>query len=71
MRSLIKYASNLKFENEIDVWKATIPFIIPDNLSNQIGNMDYNRWKSTMDIMVEFNVIPIGFDLNKAFYQEQ
>ncbi|MDD2345145.1 MAG: ABC transporter substrate-binding protein [Bacteroidales bacterium] len=69
--ALIKNADNLKFENEIDVWNATIPFIIPDNEINQIGKMADVRWKATMNILVEFDVIPNNFDLSNAIFQER
>lgn len=67
VQALIKKASSLKFENELDIWIATIPFIIPDNRLDLIGKMDYNRWVQTKDILVEFNIIESNFNLEKVF----
>ncbi len=67
--SLIHTTDNLKFDNELDVWKATIPFLAPDNNLDSICIMEINRWKSTMNVLVEFNIIPNNFNLLEAISQ--
>lgn len=68
VKYLVNNADNLRYENEIDVWKATIPFIIPDNNSAKIGIMEQDRWEVTLKILIEHKAISTSFQLHDAYY---
>lgn len=65
--NLIKNASELKIENEQEVWQATIPFLTADGGVEQVGIMKPERWRETMDNLVEFGSIKSSIDLQKAY----
>lgn len=67
VKYLVKNADNLRYENEIDVWKATIPFIIPDNNSTKIGIMEPERWEATLKILIEHKAISTSIELHDAY----
>ncbi len=50
--SLVASASSLTAANELAVWKATIPFLVPDGVISSIGLMQLERWKDTLDVML-------------------
>jgi len=54
---LIVNAPNLKKENEMQVWNATIPFILADEGIESIGVMEQERWEQTQNILLEFHSI--------------
>lgn len=57
VKSLISVSPNLKFENEIDIWKATIPFLISDEGIDSVGLMKKSKWEDTQNILLEFNAL--------------
>jgi len=54
---LVVGANNLKADNELKVWRATIPFLIPDNDITKLGLMDKSRWQETQNVLLEFNAL--------------
>lgn len=54
---LIKNAPNLKIENELNVWKATIPFLLSNEGVENIGIMKKERWEETQNVLLEFNAL--------------
>lgn len=64
---LIQNAPELKKDNEIKVWKATIPFLTSDESLNNLCIMTKKRWKETKDILVNYNVIPATVDETNAY----
>jgi ABC-type nitrate/sulfonate/bicarbonate transport system substrate-binding protein len=67
VKVLTLHADNLKFENELEVWKATIPFIVPDNELSTIGTMDAKRWGYTQDLLIVFDLLPKSFKLENSY----
>lgn len=65
--ALVKNASNLKAENEAQVWRATIPFLIADGGPNKLGIMKLERWEETMDVLIEFTFLKAPVDIDKAY----
>jgi NitT/TauT family transport system substrate-binding protein len=65
--ALVKGAQGLKADNELAVWKATIPFLTPEGGSAQIGVMKGERWRDTMKMLVEFKALKAPVDLTKAY----
>jgi len=63
---LIRDTSNLNFTNELQVWKATIPFLTAEGGVDKIGVMSAARWKETEDILLEFKALNKPEDLNQA-----
>jgi ABC-type nitrate/sulfonate/bicarbonate transport system substrate-binding protein len=64
---LVKNAPELKMENELEVWKATIPFLTVDGGIAQVGVMKTQRWQETLDSLVEFGAVKAPMDLQKAY----
>jgi NitT/TauT family transport system substrate-binding protein len=54
---LVKNAPNLKLENELKVWKATIPFLLSNEGVENIGIMKIERWEETQNVLLEFNAL--------------
>jgi len=54
---LVSKANNLKTDNELKVWRATIPFLIPNNDITKLGVMDKSRWEETQKVLLEFNAL--------------
>lgn len=57
----------LKFENEREVWKSTIPFIIPDYSISKILHMELNRWQETLNMLEEFNFVKEKISVDKSY----
>lgn len=64
---LIASTGNLKAENELAVWKETIPFLISEGNSSSIFLMEHNRWNETMALLTDFNFLKQPIDLSKAW----
>ncbi len=65
--ALVKNAPELKIENELAVWKATIPFLTADGGGPQVGVMKLQRWQETLDSLIEFGSVKAPVDLQKAY----
>lgn len=61
---LVKNAPNLKLENELKVWKATIPFLLSNGGVENIGIMKKERWEETQNVLIEFNALKNKQNLN-------
>jgi len=55
--NLMKYASNLNFDNELQVWRATIPFLIANDGIENLGIMNQGRWEETQNVLLEFDAL--------------
>lgn len=64
VKSLTKVSTNLIFENEIDIWKETIPFLLSDEGIENLGLMNKKRWEETQSILIEFNALKSKQNLN-------
>ena len=65
--ALVEAAPDLKLDNELEVWRATIPFLTSDGGKDAIGRMRPERWQQTMDELVEFRFLKAPVDLTKAY----
>jgi NitT/TauT family transport system substrate-binding protein len=54
---LVKNVSNLKFTNEIQVWRATIPFLLASDGIDYLGKMKKERWEETQNVLLEFGAL--------------
>lgn len=61
---LIKNAPNLKIENEMNVWKATIPFLLSNEGVENIGIMKKERWEETQTVLLEFKALKNKQNIN-------
>jgi NitT/TauT family transport system substrate-binding protein len=61
----LKYDDTLDLTYQQEVMKAQIPFI--DTGDGPIGSMNENVWKTTQDILLEFNLISNPIDLNTVY----
>lgn len=61
---LIKNAPNLKIENELNVWKATIPFLLSNEGVENIGIMKKERWEETQNVLLEFSALKNKQNIN-------
>ncbi|MEW8287510.1 MAG: ABC transporter substrate-binding protein [Candidatus Thiodiazotropha endolucinida] len=69
VESLISLAGGkLTAENEGEVWKETIPFIIPTGDITSIGQMTTARWDETNRILVEYAGLDPSTDVSRAFH---
>lgn len=57
----------LDLENELDVWRATIPFLLPNGDMDTIGHMSHARWTETKHVLVEYAELDPNTDESKAF----
>jgi len=57
VNALILNVPTLKISNEIQVWKATIPFLLAEDGVHELGNMKENRWEETQNILIEFGAL--------------
>lgn len=64
--ALVRGSPDLKADNEIQVWKATIPFLTANGQDPVIGLMRPDRWDETMKMLIEFGALKAGVDLSKA-----
>lgn len=64
---LIKNTSNLKAENESQVWHETIPFLTAEGGASKIGVMNPDRWKETQDVLLEFKALNKPAVLDQAY----
>lgn len=64
---LLKNAPELNFENELKVWKATIPFLLSKDGIEKLCVMQPDRWTDTKKISAEFNVVTFDCDETKAY----
>ena len=65
--SLIKNAPELKTENESQVWEETIPFLTADGGPDSICIMREDRWRDTMNPLLEFKAISESIDVSSAY----
>ena len=61
----LKYDETLDLKVQQETMKAQIPFI--DTGNAPIGSMDENVWKTTQDILLEFNLISQPVDLSTIY----
>ncbi len=61
----VKYDDSLDLSYQQQVMQAQIPFI--DTGSAPIGSMDESVWKTTQDILLEFDLISKPVDLNTIY----
>ncbi len=61
---LVKNVPNLKFANELQVWKATIPFLISNDGIENLGVMKKEKWEETQNVLIEFNALKTKHSLN-------
>lgn len=61
----LKYDETLDLKVQQETMKAQIPFI--DTGDAPIGSMDENVWKTTQDILLEFDLISKPVDLNTIY----
>lgn len=54
---LVQNTSNLKFDNELQVWQATIPFLIANDGIDNLGIMKKERWEDTQNVLIEFGAL--------------
>lgn len=66
INALGRGAPDLKPDNEIQVWKATIPFLTASGQDSAIGVMRAERWEDTMRMLIEFGALKSPVDLSKA-----
>ena len=64
---LIKDTTNLKLENESQVWHETIPFLTAEGGASKIGVMSPDRWKETQDILLEFKALKQPANLDSSY----
>jgi NitT/TauT family transport system substrate-binding protein len=67
VKILVSAVPELKFQNEIQVWKSTIPFLLSNEGIEKIGVMNIVRWNKTYEILREFNFIKEAVDINRAY----
>jgi len=65
--SLVRNAPELKADNEAIVWRETIPFLVAEGGAEAIGEMKDDRWKDTMDQLLEFKALAAPVDLTAAY----
>lgn len=63
IKAFIKSNPNLKADNELAVWQATIPFLVSDEGIDDVGKMDYKRWEQTQYILLQFKALNKKNDL--------
>lgn len=71
VKALVKTVPELKLENELAVWNATQPFLLEDGGLGKLGVMDEQRWKQSMDILLEFKALKAPLDLANAYKNQQ
>jgi len=65
--SLVGHAKELKQDNEVPVWKATIPFVLADGGTNGIGLMSRERWEETKAVLVKYGALKADVSEDAAF----
>ena len=66
--ALVKNAPDLKIADELEVWKATIPFLIVDGGIDKVGVMEAKRWQETLDSLIEFGDVKRPLDLEGVYH---
>jgi NitT/TauT family transport system substrate-binding protein len=61
----VKYDETLDLTYQEEVMKAQIPFL--DTGDGPLGSMNENIWKTTQDILIEFDLISKPIDLNTVY----
>ena len=67
VRSLLGRSSSLSYENELEVWKATIPFLVVGSDLAGIGHMRQERWRETADILIKYAGLPPNAKITEAY----
>jgi ABC-type nitrate/sulfonate/bicarbonate transport system substrate-binding protein len=66
VNALTKQVNNLEFNNEINVWKATIPFIMGGGKISEVGIMNDKRWEETKAILVDYANLSPSIQVSSA-----
>jgi ABC-type nitrate/sulfonate/bicarbonate transport system substrate-binding protein len=64
---LLRSVPELKYDNELKVWNATIPFLVAQDGVEKICVMSPERWTNAKNILVDFSVVTATCDENKAY----
>jgi len=67
---LIRAVPDLKKSDQINVWSATIPYIVPIDDQDIIGKMDEYRWLETQNVLIDSRALDQSVDLNSAYTNE-
>jgi ABC-type nitrate/sulfonate/bicarbonate transport system substrate-binding protein len=64
----LKYADNLNLEHEVNMMKASIPLLQPDNLP--LGKMDAKEWETLQNSLMELGFLKSEQPLGEVFTNE-
>lgn len=68
--ALVSENPALKFENELNVWRATEPFVLGGGGLNEVGRFEDQRLNETLQILINHAGVTSDFDLKRAFIQQ-
>lgn len=64
---LVKHVPDFKRDDQLAVWRATIPYITPNSDTSQIGRMSPERWFETQQVLLDSGALEKTIDIAKAF----
>lgn len=64
-KTTLHYGDNLKYDHELAMMKASIPFLQPD--AGPVGSMDEGKWSAMQKLLLDAGFLKTPVDVSQAF----